>query len=323
MVHDPITKAKDVAYPRIQVPDLDAMESFLIDFGLVRAHRTADTLYMRGNGPAPYVHVTHLGEPAFVGFAFEISTHDDLERLAASPGFTPIEKRPDPDGGWRTTARDPDGQQIEAVFGRNETASLEDIEPRKLNMGNKFERIGALQRIKAGPSRIKRFGHIALNVADVERSMAWYHARFGLIMSDRINIAPGMPAALFARCDRGAVPTDHHTMLFSSNMTSDGVSGLNHVSWEVCDIDDVYAGGEHLVSKRRMREWGIGRHFLGSQIFDYWRDPWGHIHEHWTDGDQMDASVPAQDHPISGARASQWGPDMPATFGKTIAPNNN
>ena len=22
--------------------------------------------------------------------------------------------------------------------------------------------------------------------------------------------------------------------------------------------------------------WGVGRHILGSQIFDYWRDPFGH-----------------------------------------------
>ena len=28
---------------------------------------------------------------------------------------------------------------------------------------------------------------------------------------------------------------------------------------------------------------------LGSQIFDYWRDPWGHTVEHWTDGDLLDA----------------------------------
>jgi len=41
-------KIQDVAYVRFSAPDLDAMEAFLIDFGMVRAVRTTDTLYMRG-----------------------------------------------------------------------------------------------------------------------------------------------------------------------------------------------------------------------------------------------------------------------------------
>jgi catechol 2,3-dioxygenase-like lactoylglutathione lyase family enzyme len=322
MAGDPVTRVRDVAFPRLQVPDLDVMESFLIDFGMVRAHRNADTLYMRGNGPAAYLHVTHEGPPAFLGCAFEVEDRAALDALAASSGFTPVEERQEPDGGWRTVTRDPDGVLVEAIFGRAETSPLGGIEPRKLNMGDRFERIGALQRIKPGPSRIKRFGHLALNVADPAASLAWYNHRFGIIASDRVNLAPGMPAAIFSRCDRGATPADHHTILFASNMAAGGVSGLNHVSWEVCDVDDVHAGGELMSAKKRTHEWGIGRHLLGSQIFDYWRDPWGHIHEHWTDGDQLDASVPAGDHPIAAARASQWGPDMPDTFGRTIPPQS-
>ena len=33
--------------------------------------------------------------------------------------------------------------------------------------------------------------------------------------------------------------------------------------------------------------WGIGRHVLGSQVYDYWADPWGHVHEHWADSDRL------------------------------------
>jgi catechol 2,3-dioxygenase-like lactoylglutathione lyase family enzyme len=320
MANVPIIKVRDVLYPRLQVPDLDAMESFLMDFGLSRAHRTDDRLYMRCAGSAAYAHVVHLGEPQFLGFAFEVNSREDLELLAASEGFTPIEARAEPDGGWRSTARDLDGNMVEAVFGQVVAAPLPCAAPRKLNMGDRFDRIGELQRIQPGPSRVKRFGHLALNVADPAASLDWYNRGFGLIASDRINLAPGIPAAIFSRCDRGADPADHHTILFASNMGAGGVSGLNHLSWEVCDIDDVHAGSEHLAAKKRSQEWGVGRHLLGSQIFDYWRDPWGHIHEHWTDGDQLDASVPAGDHPLAISQISQWGPDMPATFGRTILP---
>ncbi|HVN63758.1 MAG TPA: VOC family protein, partial [Candidatus Binataceae bacterium] len=277
-------------------------------------------LYMRGFGPAHHVHITHRGEPAFLGFAFEARSREDLDRLAASDGFTPVERIDAPGGGWRTTTRDPHGVLVEVVHGIATVDPLGFGDPHPLNMGSKFERIGKLQRIERGPSHVKRFGHIALNVKDVEGVFNWYHARFGLIVSDRISMAPGKPFGAFTRCDRGIEPADHHSILFASDLGSGGVPGLNHVSWEVRDIDDVHAGSEFLARKRRIHEWGIGRHLLGSQVFDYWRDPWGHIHEHWTDGDQLDASVPAGDHSPDVALASQWGPNPPPTFGRTIAP---
>ena len=320
MATEPVIKARDMAYPRLQVPDLDQMEAFLMDFGMVRADRRSNVLFMRGTGSAPYAHVIHQGEPAFLGFAFSVGSRADLDSLAATPGFTPVEAIDAPGGGWKTSTVDPDGHLVEAVFGIEPVVPLSDLSPRPLNMGDDFRRIGQVQRIKAGPSRIKRFGHLALNVADVPAALAWYSTRFGLLQSDRVNIAPGQPVAVFTRCDRGAEPADHHSILFASAMGSGGVAGLNHLSWEVCDIDDVHAGREYLAAKRRTPEWGIGRHLIGSQVFDEWRDPWGHIHEHWTDGDQLDASVPAGDHSIGVGRVSQWGPDMPETFGRTIAP---
>lgn len=314
----PIIKVRDVAYPRLRAPDLDTMEAFLMDFGLTRAVRTDDALYMRGNGPAHHVHVVEKGEPAFVGFAFQAAAREDLNVLAATDGFTPVEEIDAPGGGWRTTTRDPHGHLVEVVWGLETREPLGALDPRPLNMGSRFERVGELQRIKAGPSRIKRFGHLALNVSDVQGVVDWYHHRFGLIASDRINLAPGMTVAAFTRCDKGDEPADHHTILFASDLGSGGVAGLNHLSWEVCDIDDLHAGGEHLASRGRRHEWGIGRHLLGSQVFDYWRDPWGHIHEHWTDGDQLAAHIPPGDHTPDVALSSQWGPNPPATFGRTL-----
>ncbi len=51
-------------------------------------------------------------------------------------------------------------------------------------------------------------------------------------------------------------------------------------------------GHEHLQEKGYEHFWGIGRHSLGSQVFDYWGDPWGRVHEHWADTDVLNASVP-------------------------------
>ena len=72
-------KVQDVAFARLQAPDLDRAEEFLTDFGLVRAERTATALYMRGTDPAPFLHVTHLGEPRFLGSAWYVDSADDLK----------------------------------------------------------------------------------------------------------------------------------------------------------------------------------------------------------------------------------------------------
>lgn len=37
-------RVTDVAYARFEAPDLDLMETFLVDFGLIRQHRDDDTL---------------------------------------------------------------------------------------------------------------------------------------------------------------------------------------------------------------------------------------------------------------------------------------
>ena len=67
-----------------------------------------------------------------------------------------------------------------------------------------------------------------------------------------------------------------------------------------------------LQEKQYQHHWGVGRHVLGSQIFDYWRDPWGHTLEHWTDGDLMTAGWGSRDATIQDVMEVQWGMKMPA-----------
>ena len=66
-------KIQDIAYVRFSAPDLDSMEAFLTEFGMVRAERFSDRLYMRGLDDGPFFHVTHLGEPRFLAAGFEAS----------------------------------------------------------------------------------------------------------------------------------------------------------------------------------------------------------------------------------------------------------
>lgn len=305
-----IIRIEDIAYVRFSAPDLGAMATFLSEFG-IETRREGDTLYGRGTGPAPFVHVTHLGEPRFIGLGFRAESVADLETLAKAEGVT-VAASDRPGGGRIVTLADPDGFRVDVIAG--DTPLAETILPVReaTNDGRATPRTNAVKRVAAGPAHVKRLGHCVLNVTDFRTSERWYKERFGFITSDEITIE-GLPDSLgaFMRCDRGDQPTDHHTLF----LVGAGSPKFNHAAFEVADFDDLMAGHQHLKDKNRSHEWGIGRHILGSQIFDYWRDPWGHAVEHWTDGDRINAAFGSHKADIKELLGTQWGPGAPPTMG--------
>jgi len=311
----PVVKIRDLAYIRLRVPDLDAMEKYLVDFGMQRSARTATALYMRGGGPSHHLHISEKADAAgLAAFGFLAASAADLDALAKVPGASAVHDIDEPGGGRRVVIDDPWGTRIELVHGIAAVDPLPQPETERFNLGRRVERRGAVSRVGEGPARVLRLGHGGINVGDPDAAFDWYHAHFGILRSDSIAIGD-FTLAHFCRCDRGSEYTDHHTFLLARSM--DGSTSFNHVSYEVADLDDVWVGHEHLAERGYRHTWGIGRHTLGSQIFDYWRDPWGQIHEHYTDGDLLDAAFPSGVHsPEEGD--SQWGPSMPADFGQTI-----
>lgn len=111
-------KAIDVAYVVYQVNDLDRMESFMQDFGLVTAEKRSDALFMRGASPAPFIHKTIKGdENRFVGGAMQMASRADLEALTTLPGSSAVEPITDqPGGGWRVRMHTPDGVPLDGVW---------------------------------------------------------------------------------------------------------------------------------------------------------------------------------------------------------------
>ncbi|MGH8432856.1 MAG: hypothetical protein ACREUF_20905, partial [Solimonas sp.] len=105
----PTIKVADFAFPRMEAPDLDEMEEFLTHFGLVRAERTPDALYMRGTDGRPHLHVTQKGGTKFIGFAYHAADEDDLKRIAKLPGASGIETINEPGGGKRVRLTEPNG----------------------------------------------------------------------------------------------------------------------------------------------------------------------------------------------------------------------
>lgn len=303
-------KVQDVAFARLQAPDLDRAEEFLSDFGLLRAERTPTALYMRGTDPAPFLHVTHLGEPRLLASGWYVESADDLKTLAKLPGASGIEHVDEPGGGQRVRVRDPLGYTVEFINGRRELDPIP-VTPVALNLAWDGLARKELQRFPKRPSRVKRIAHVVLTTTDVIGAVEWYRENLGLVRSEDIysgeehNIIGS-----FNRCDRGEDYVDHHVFFCRKGERN----GLNHVSFEVQDIDDLMLGHDQLVSKGYKHMWGVGRHYLGSQIFDYWCDPWGRVHEHWTDSDRLNVHGGEGLLSREAAYKSQWGPLAPKEF---------
>ena len=164
---------------------------------------------------------------------------------------------------------------------------------------------------RPGPSHVKRLGHLVLESGDPNRVYAWYHEHLGLQRADEVTLPSGETQMLFAHLDRGQEFVDHHVVGFQFAM--DERLRVQHIAFEVGNVDDLMAGHDHLAAKKRKNVWGIGRHRFGGQIFDYWASPLGVIHEHWTDTDLVNEDhVPTVCNIVE--MRDYWGPPPTPAF---------
>lgn len=306
-------KVKDIAFVSFAAPDLAVMQAFLEAFGMERCEQSDDErLWMRGTGPLPFVHETVRGPARFVGVGFLADSLDDLERLAGmeNVAITAVDR---PGGGHGVTLIDPDGIRVDVIAGQTmiEAAPLKSRDA--WNQASAHRRLNVVRAPMAGPSTVVRLGHCVLTASDIRASLTWWKERFGFIISDEVHDPEGRIFAEFLRCDRGDEPTDHHTLTLAQTRP-DEAPGLNHAAFEVLDLDDVMCGHDHLLAKGYRPIWGIGRHVLGSQVFDYWLDPFGIRLEHWTDGDLLAAKDGSNVTQMNVMFSNHWGPPPSAAF---------
>ncbi|MBV9314523.1 MAG: VOC family protein [Pseudonocardia sp.] len=310
---NPIVKVHDLAWLVFEKPDLDQAERFAQDFGFTTALRTGDELYLRGTDVgSPCVLIRQGTQSRFVGPAFQTGDPRDVRRLAEATGRA-VTKLPETLGGVAVDLVDPSGTPVRVVSDTQDLAGLPAQEPLPLNLGHDVRRANATQRPPREPARIQRLGHVVMQSTTYLETLNWYLEHLGLIVSDFLYF-PGQrergPVMSFIRCDRGATPTDHHTLA----LTLGAANGYVHSAYQVADLDALAAGGEYLLDHGYRRSWGIGRHIEGSQIFDYWRDPDGFLVEHFTDGDMFDRTMEPGWAPMTVSGLAQWGPRATGDF---------
>jgi len=308
-----LIKARELGWARMHAPDLDAMEEFLTHFGLVRAARTPTALYMRGTDSAHHIHVTEKADDArFVGFAYHAASEEDLAKAAKAPGASAVESIDEPGGGKRVRLREPNGYQIEVVWGIESVPPIA-VPHTPMNTGvEPLARAGTLMRLRKSPTPIKRIGHAVMGSPKVGETVQWFRDTLGFICSDDIYVGEkDHIIGSFNRCDCGDEYVDHHSFFCVMNERA----GMNHVSFEVPDVDAVFKDHEYLTRLGKYDHmWGVGRHLLGSQVYDYWADPWGRVHERWADTDRLNARSGSNLLSAQEGLVSQWGEDPPERF---------
>ena len=303
---------EDITWIRYRAPDLKLMAEFLTDFGLQPVLATEDRLFMRAHGPMPVVHVTERGPTGQIGFGLKVGSRADLETIASERGAS-IESRTEPGGGEVVRLKDPDGTHLEIVYGFEPRAAVETRAPFGFNPKHGRVRHNGTVRVKSEPSLVQRLGHVALFTGRFAEMKAFYMDDLGMRVSDEYYVGDSKNImATFLHCGLDDEFVDHHTVAIIGN----GRTGFEHCAFEVTDLDDLMSGNAYLLSRNRWtHSWGIGRHVEGSQIFDYWRDPFGNKIEHWTDGDLVNdhyGGTSKEFDPVTSL--VQWGPGVTQDF---------
>ena len=129
-------------------------------------------------------------------------------------------------------------------------------------------------------SRPTKLTHVVLNSAEVEKQTAFFLDVLGFKWSDSTFMMD------FVRCC-----SDHHSIAFARG---NGPT-LNHMAYEMPDIDGLMRGAGRLRKSGYDIMWGVGRHGPGSNVFSYFVEPNGFVTEYTAEVQQVDDSYVSHD----------------------------
>jgi catechol 2,3-dioxygenase-like lactoylglutathione lyase family enzyme len=141
---------------------------------------------------------------------------------------------------------------------------------------------------RADRDRPVQLTHAVLNSADVEACERFAVEKLGFKVSDRTA------HMRFVRCNR-----KHHALAYAK---SDAAS-LNHIAFEMRDVDAVMRGIGRLRDAGYDCVWGPGRHGPGNNVFGYFVAPWGGIVEY-----TAEVSEVGDDYRVGGPEDWKWPP---------------
>jgi catechol 2,3-dioxygenase len=250
-------------------------------WGLEEVARAPGARYFRGT--AHYHHILGLFErpkPALLRIIFDAEDRkavDKLHEAVLRAGVGAVEKPRQltrPGGGYGFGFKDPEGRNLAIVcaVADHDDARIEEDRPIKIT-------------------------HVNLNSGAAAEIRPFYLSTLGFRLSDESDLF------FFLRCN-----SDHHAILLAK-MTA---PTLNHISFEMADLDSVMRGAGRLKDHGYPIEWGPGRHGAGHNIFCYFAGPEELPIEYTTDVEQVDDTYVAH-----GPEYWRWPPGRTDRWGIT------
>jgi catechol 2,3-dioxygenase-like lactoylglutathione lyase family enzyme len=260
----------------LEFPRIEAAADFLVGtWGLAPAETREGALYLRGAGELPYLVGLFEAETERARSMTFVCEEGELsalrDRVASSGRPMRVVESNDPGGGQGIEVELPEGEIFRFLAGSGMVAQIEGRDlPYKLT-------------------------HVVLSATDAEASGTFAEDVLGFTVSDRTK---GM---VFVRCNRS-----HHAIAFARA----GYSSLNHIAFEMSDIDGVMRGIGRLRDAGSAPVWGPGRHGPGDNVFAYFIAPFGAVIEFSTATNLVDEDYPTgtpDDWTWPDNRIDQWG----------------
>jgi catechol 2,3-dioxygenase-like lactoylglutathione lyase family enzyme len=260
----------------LALPKAAEAAAFLTDiWGMAPAGVVGQTHYLRGSGSFPYLVALEESADDYVRSTTFTCTPERLEQLKASVAAAGLPAAPvtsnDPGGGHGIVVELAEGELFRFLTDAQEVAPIEGADlPVKLT-------------------------HVVFNSADAEATGHLVEDALGFRVSDRTK---GM---VFVRCN-----DSHHSTAFARA----GFASLNHIAFEMADMDAVMRGIGRLRDQHMVPAWGPGRHGPGANVFAYFIAPFGPVIEFSTAvekvPDDYQAGAP-EDWTWPEGRIDQWG----------------
>lgn len=260
----------------LALPGAAEAAAFMTDiWGMAPADVVGDIHYLRGSGSYPYLVALEESAQPYVRSTTFVCTAERLEQLKRSVTEAGLPAAPvsssDLGGGHGIIVELAEGELLRFLVDAAEVAPIEGADlPVKLT-------------------------HVVFNSADAEATGHLVEDALGFRVSDRTK---GM---VFVRCN-----DSHHSTAFARA----GFASLNHIAFEMEDLDAVMRGIGRLRDQDMAPAWGPGRHGPGANVFAYFIAPFGPVIEFSTAvnkvPDDYQAGAP-EDWTWPAKRIDQWG----------------
>lgn len=254
----------------LQMADTAGASAFLErTWGLVPVAAHAGASYFRGMGDHPFIlSVSEAAAPAvtaitFAGDGAEIEAALARVRHAGAP-HKAVAAFDVPGGGSGFVVQGPEAQAYRFIAEGERPAALD------------------------GPDKPVQITHAVMNARDVAASERFAAEVLGFKVSDRTKMMT------FVRCNR-----KHHCVAY----VHADVSSLNHIAFEMTDVDAVMRGAGRMRDAGFDLVWGPGRHGPGNNVFGYFIAPFGAVIEYTAEVAEV-----SDDHKVGGPEDWKWPP---------------